>query len=121
MSTIPQTSSMDYVVLIEGELQSNAFHAFPVDALGRVDLTIHRRTDTHHGVTLRLLGHAAEHLVESRRFDLQSSKADDEAIHILMHLSREVFEQYAEGVAVRRRFRDWLMEKAVRHCDGSAC
>ncbi|HEX7158412.1 MAG TPA: hypothetical protein VF214_05345, partial [Edaphobacter sp.] len=73
---------------------------FPVTPGGNVDLTIHRRTDTHHGVTLRLLGHAAEYLVESRMFAASDSKADQEAVHILMRLSREIFEEYAEGVRV---------------------
>lgn len=116
MSTMPQTTPIDHCVL--GELSANTSGQFPVDVMGRADLTIHRRTDTHHGATLRLLGHAAEYLVESRSFEVQTSaKADDEAVHILMLLSRQVFEEYAEDVAVRRRFHDWLMDKVVEHYD----
>jgi len=100
MSTMPRTTPTDY---------GAGFGHFPVDVTGRVDLTIHRRTDTHHGATLQLLGHAAEYLVESHRFDLRAdTKANDEAIH--MRLSGEIFDQYAEGAALRRRFHDWVMD-----------
>jgi hypothetical protein len=62
------------------------------------DLTIHRITETHHGRTLLTLGHAAEYLADSRRFLFPetSTGADDEAIHILMELSSQVFTEYAE-------------------------
>ena len=73
----------------------------PTDA---PDLTIHRVTGTHHGRTLLVLGHAAEYLVDSRRF-LRRAKvndSDNEAIHILMSLSRTVFDEYAEGVSKGR-------------------
>jgi hypothetical protein len=114
---MPQVPPIDGGALRQGELCTNPFGQLPVDVMGRVDLTIHRRTDTHHGATLRLLGHAAEHLIESGRFDFRAAKANDQAVHILMRLSREVFEEYAEGVAVRRRFHDWLMNRVVEHCD----
>lgn len=53
---------------------------------------------TQHGRILTMLGHAAEHLASSRRFVFEESEEstdDDEAIHILMSLSRDVFEEYA--------------------------
>jgi hypothetical protein len=61
--------------------------------------TIRRTTGTHHGGTLLLLGHAAEHLASSRRFAFEETgkSSDDEAVHILMSLSRDVFEEYAGG------------------------
>ena len=52
-----------------------------------------------------MLGHAAEYLVNSRRF-LRRAKvndSDNEAIHILMSLSRTVFDEYAEGASKGRR------------------
>jgi hypothetical protein len=55
----------------------------------------------HHGRTLLMLGHAAEHLADSRRFVLGEERGVvpvDEAIHLLMRLRRGVFEEYAEGV-----------------------
>jgi hypothetical protein len=58
-------------------------------------------TWTHHGRTLLMLGHAAEYLVDSRRFLARGkvTASDNEAIHILMGLSRSVFDEYAEGAS----------------------
>jgi hypothetical protein len=57
-----------------------------------------RVLEPHHGVTL--LGHAAEHLADSRRRVSQGGRVVpvDEAIHILKRLRRGVFEEYAESV-----------------------
>jgi len=80
------------------------------------DLTIHRITSTHHGRTLLTLGHAAEYLANSRRYSTEKvdHAANVEAIHILMELSRNVFEDFAERRTVSRRLEDWLIEGAVR-------
>src|SRR5580693_8077754 len=69
------------------------------------DLTIHRTTDTHHGRTLLTLGHAAEYLENSRRYSTEKVDhvANVEAIHILMELSRSVFEDFAERRTLNRR------------------
>jgi hypothetical protein len=80
------------------------------------DLTIHRITKTHHGRTLLTLGHAAEYLTNSRRysnrrFDLAS---DREAVHLLMRLSRGVFDDFAERRTGMQRFETWLIERVVR-------
>jgi len=63
-----------------------------------------------------MLGHAAEHLANSRRYTMGKvdQASNGEAIHILMGLSREVFEEFAERRPLRRRFQDWLIERAVR-------
>src|ERR1700722_9246837 len=60
-------------------------------------LTMRRPMGTHHGRTLLMLGHAAEHLASSRKFFVEETgrSADNEAIHILRSLSRGVFEEYA--------------------------
>jgi hypothetical protein len=73
----------------------------PTDA---TDLTIHRLTRSHHGRTLLMLGHAAEYLVDSRRYLAygKATDSDNEAVHILMGLSREVFNDYAEGASKGR-------------------
>jgi hypothetical protein len=73
-------------------------------ATDALDLTIHRLTRTHHGRTLLMLGHAAEYLVNSRRFLVRgkANAADNEAVHILMGLSRCVFDAYAEDASRRR-------------------
>jgi hypothetical protein len=79
------------------------------------DLTIHRITGTHHGRTLLTLGRAAEYLVNSRRYSTQvyDQEAEVEAMHILMELSRSVFEEYAERRSLQRKFEDWVIERAV--------
>jgi hypothetical protein len=82
----------------------------------RADLTIHRITPTHHGRTLLTLGHAAEYLANSRRFTILKfdDVADEEAIHILMGLSRQVFEEFAAKTTEKRRVGDWVIERVVR-------
>jgi hypothetical protein len=82
------------------------------------DLTIHRITQTHHGRTLLTLGHAAEYLTNSRRYSTHSAQRIDhvanvEALHILMGLSRRVFEEYADRKVLPRRVEDWVIERAV--------
>jgi hypothetical protein len=61
------------------------------------------------------LGHAAEYLVNSRRYSTKGFdwEAEVEAVHILLGLSRSVFEEYAERRSLHRRFEDWLIERAV--------
>jgi hypothetical protein len=63
-----------------------------------------------------MLGHAAEYLVNSRMFSPESMETagDREAIHILMRLSREVFDEYAVAATHRRPIFDWMMSRAVR-------
>lgn len=116
MSTTPAPILVGNAAPAQCELNALPFAFFPVDPSGRADLTIHRRTDTHHGSTLQILGHAAEYLADSRMFMMTAGNADQEAIHILMRLSREVFEEYAEGVSVRKRFHDWVMDRMVERC-----
>ena len=116
MPTMPATALIGNSPQPQGERDALPFSWFPVDPSGKADLTIHRRTDTHHGSTLKTLGHAAEYLAESRRFMMTAGKADREAVHILMRLSREIFEEYAQGIAVRKRFQDWVMDQVVQRC-----
>jgi hypothetical protein len=100
---------------------SRKTRSFPSFSNGRAvsaagDLTIHRITDTHHGRTLLTLGHASEYLANSRRYSPQKfdHESDIEAIHILMGLSRSVFEEFAERRTLNRRLEDWFVERAVR-------
>jgi hypothetical protein len=99
---------------------SRKARGFPSLSQGRAatsagDLTIHRITSTHHGRTLLTLGHAAEYLASSRRYSTEKvdHAANMEAVHILMELSREVFEDFAERRGLNRRFQDWLIGGAV--------
>jgi hypothetical protein len=80
------------------------------------DLTIHRITRTHHGRTLLTLGHAAEYLANSRRYSTEKvdHASNVEAIHILMELSRSVFDDFAERPTLSGRFEQWLIGSAVR-------
>lgn len=80
------------------------------------DLTIHRITETHHGRTLLTLGHAAEYLVSSRRYSTKDfdHEAHVEAVHLLMGLSRSIFEEYAERRMRNRRLEEWVIERAVQ-------
>jgi hypothetical protein len=86
------------------------------EALQAGDLTIHRITRTHHGRTLLTLGHAAEYLVNSRRYSTEKidHASNVEAIHILMELSRSVFDEFAERRTLSRRLEQWLIGSAVR-------
>jgi hypothetical protein len=63
-----------------------------------------------------MLGRAAEYLVNSRRYSTRvfDREAEVEAVHLLMGLSRSVFEEYAERRTLHGRFQDWLIERAVR-------
>ena len=58
-----------------------------------------------HGRALLMLSHAAEYLANSRRFlsEDQANDLEDETIHLLHSLSREVFEEYAEVVLGKRQ------------------
>ena len=80
------------------------------------DLTIHRITRTHHGRTLLTLGHAAEYLANSRRYSTEKvdHAANVDAIHILMELSRSVFDDFAKRRSLHRQVEDWLVGRAVR-------
>lgn len=80
------------------------------------DLTVHRITDTHHGRTLVTLGHAAEYLVNSRRYSTAKFdyEAHVEAVHILMELSRSVFDEAVQPRKLHQRVQDWLVARVVR-------
>ncbi len=84
----------------------------------KADLTIHRISETHHGRTLLLLGHAAEHLANSRRFaeGEGDDRAETEAIHILLGLSRAIFDEFA--TSNRRRVEQWIIARVVALMEG---
>ena len=114
-------SSTPQLVLIPARTSRRRALPFPSLSKGRAvssagDLTIHRITNTHHGRTLLTLGHAAEYLANSRRYSAEKydHNAHVEALHILMGLSRGVFEEFAERRGVSRRAQDWVVERAVR-------
>jgi len=111
-------------VLVQRELQDVpgglAGSSTRSTAQGNVFLTIHRISETHHGRTLLMLGHAAEHLANSRRFEIGGldEDSDSEAIHILMGLSRSVFDDFAGRYTRRRRVEQWLIQYVAELFDG---
>jgi hypothetical protein len=118
MSTVP------FPGVFRPELVNRSASSVPTLSPGNpapknADLTIHRITQTHHGRTLLTLGHAAEYLANSRRYSIQAfdNKSDDEAIHILMGVSRSVFEDFAQHPAWTRRVGNWIIERVVRLLD----
>jgi hypothetical protein len=71
---------------------------------------LRRQPNECQGRALEKLGHAVEYLVDSRMalIDEPATKADTEALDILMRLSRCVFFECAEIVPVGRRLMAWV-------------
>jgi len=74
---------------------------------------VRRRPTQVQGQALEKLGHAIEYLMDSRMVlvDEPATRADTEALEILMRLSRGVFSECAEIVPLRRRLKAWMMAK----------
>jgi hypothetical protein len=83
------------------------------DSLNYVNLATRRRASQLQGRALEILGHAVEYPVDSRMFmvDQPSTRADAEAIQILMLLSRQVFAECAEVTPPTRRLRHWISQR----------
>lgn len=77
---------------------------------------VRRRPDPYQGRALEKLGHAIEYLVDSRMSarDSQTTRADAEAVDILMGLSRCVFSECEEIVPASQRFKAWMMRLVSR-------
>ena len=77
---------------------------------------VRRRATQEQGRALETLGHAVEYLTDSGLFvrDERDSKAEQQAIQILMRLSRAVFSECAVVVPVRVRMRLWIQRRAGR-------
>jgi hypothetical protein len=75
---------------------------------------IRRRPSQAQGQALEKLGRAIEYLVDSRMalIDEPTTRADAEALDILMRLSRGVFSECEEIVPVRQRLKSWIMRRA---------
>ncbi len=85
----------------------------PLSAPRREAQPILRRGTLEQGRALEVLGHAVEYLVDSRLFVLDGAvlRSDDEAVQILMRLSRAVFAECPEVVSLRRRLRMWIVDR----------
>jgi hypothetical protein len=105
-----------------------AFTAPFPDAAGmqRADAVQDAKTETRiirmrptqiQGQALEKLGRAIEYLMDSRMALLHETptKADADALDILMRLNRRVFSECKEIVPVRRRLRAWVMAKVHAH------
>lgn len=76
-------------------------------------LGIRRRPNPDQGRGLEKLGHAVEYLIDSRMalVNKPATRADAEAVDILMRLSRSVFAECEEIVPVGRRLKQWVLSK----------
>jgi hypothetical protein len=83
------------------------------DGLNYVNLDTRRRGSQMQGRALEILGHAVEYIVDSRMFmiDQPSTRADAEAVQLLMLLSRQVFAECAEVTPPARRLRHWISQR----------
>lgn len=84
-------------------------HALP--EAKAADHIIRRRPTQAQGQALEKLGHAIEYLMDSRMALVlePETKADADALEILMRSNRWVFSECKEIVPVRRRLKAWVM------------
>ncbi|HEV2709595.1 MAG TPA: hypothetical protein VGU67_05255 [Edaphobacter sp.] len=78
---------------------------------------IRRRPSQTQGHALEKLGRAIEYLMDSRLalMDEPSTKADAEALDILMRLNRWVFSECEEIVSMRQRMKSWIAGRVRVH------
>ena len=78
---------------------------------------IRRRPNQTQGQALEKLGRAIEYLMDSRLAMIHepSTKADAEALDILMRLNRCVFSECEEIVPVRQRLKAWMAARVRAH------
>jgi hypothetical protein len=76
----------------------------------RESTIIRRRPSPYQGRALEKIGHAVEYLIDSRAALICEpvTKADTEAVEILMRLSRIVFSECEEIVPVTQRLKAWM-------------
>jgi hypothetical protein len=63
-------------------------------------------------MAIEVLGHAVEYLIDSRMFLTETpyTKAEEEAVQILMRANRSVFESCAEVLPVGVRVGNWMRD-----------
>ncbi len=76
---------------------------------------VYRRGSREQGRALEAIGHAVEYLVDSRLFQVgdHNRRAEQEAVQILMRLSRAVFAECPEVVSLRKRLKRWLVQRVM--------
>ena len=96
--TLPEPPSMAYDVLLHGERRVQERRS------------VARRPGREQGMALEVIGHAVEYLIDSRMFLTEApyTKAEQQAVQLLMTASRQVFESCAPVVPLRTRAAEWL-------------
>ena len=100
-------------------LESNVPSTFPTlqtapeELPGPADRAIRRRGTQEQGRALETLGHSVEYLVDSRLFHSGDHNRHDEqeAVQILMRMSRAVFAECPEVVSLQRRLGRWVADR----------
>jgi galactose-1-phosphate uridylyltransferase len=74
------------------------------------------RAKVDHARAIQKLGHAVDHLIYSRMFltDADMVKADADAIHLLMVLRRNVFEECITVAQGNQQVKQWIMARLKR-------
>lgn len=80
-----------------------------------IDSIVRHRTTRMQGQALEILGHAIEYLVDSRlvQFEQESTRADGDAVRLLIGASREVFAESPTYVPLGDRIRRWLYDRVM--------
>ncbi len=94
-------------------IQSQALNAAAERAVRKaLGPPVRRRGSLEQGRALEALGHAVEYVIDSRLFNANelNPRDEQEAVQILMRMSRAVFLECPEVVPVRRRLRQWIAE-----------
>lgn len=88
---------------------SNRARSAPPTPAARPD-AVRRRGSLQQGFALEALGHAVEYLIDSRMFatTTDDARTDQEAIQLLMRLSRAVFQECPEVEPFSRKCRRWM-------------
>ena len=99
VATLPQSVSLWSDVLLQGERRK-----------GERRQSVARRPGREQGMALEILGHAVEYLIDSRMFLTAApyTKAEQEAVQMLMSSSRQVFEECAPIIPLRVRAQVWF-------------
>jgi hypothetical protein len=97
-----------------------AVSAAPAQHLAAVGVApgrpVRRRANVNSGRAIEKLGHMVDHLVYSCMFltDADAVKAEADAIHLLMVLRRNVFEECITVAQGNQQVKQWIMARLKR-------
>lgn len=85
----------------------------PVRSHTSPEAAVRRRASVQQGRALEEVGHAIEYLVDSRLFIASGldERAEQEAVQVLMRVSRAIFAECAEVVPLRRQMGLWIEKR----------